>query len=112
MLNYYDRYQPDVVLAYNDLAKEAEATGCRVKYSDYVVPSIESHVLQEDKGALARLEVPEPSRDARLPAFLELCEGLVAAKFPTALGAVAVGPWTIAVRRGNAQGRVVGSLGG
>src|SRR5499426_2131619 len=93
MLNYYDRYQPDVVLAYNDLAKEAEATGCRVKYSDYVVPSIETHVLQEDKGALARLEIPDPQRDARLPGFLELGEGLVAAKFPTAVGAVAVGPW-------------------
>src|SRR2546427_9541219 len=38
-LNYYERYQPDVVLAYNDLAKEAEAFGCHVKYSDYVVPN-------------------------------------------------------------------------
>ena len=103
MLNYYDRYQPDVVLAYNDLAKEAEATGCRVKYSDYVVPSIESHVLQEDKGALARLEIPDPLKDARLPGFLELCEGLVAAKFPTAVGAVAVGPWTIAMLMRNPE---------
>ena len=103
MLNYYDRYQPDVVLAYNDLAKEAEATGCGVKYSDYVVPSIETHVLQEDKGALARLEIPDPQRDARLPGFLELCEGLVAAKFPTAVGAVAVGPWTIAMLMRNPE---------
>jgi uroporphyrinogen decarboxylase len=103
MLNYYDRYQPDVVLAYNDLAKEAEATGCRVKYSDYVVPSIETHVLQEDKSALARLEIPDPLRDARLPGFLELCEGLVAAKFPTAVGAVAVGPWTIAMLMRNPE---------
>ncbi len=103
MLNYYDRYQPDVVLAYNDLAKEAEATGCGVKYSDYVVPSIETHVLQEDKSALARLEIPDPLRDARLPGFLELCEGLVAAKFPTAVGAVAVGPWTIAMLMRNPE---------
>src|SRR6195256_5198999 len=55
MMNYYERYQPDVVLAYNDLAKEAEAFGCRGKYSDYVVPSIDAHVLAEDKTALARL---------------------------------------------------------
>jgi len=103
MLNYYDRYQPDVVLAYNDLAKEAEATGCGVKYSDYVVPSIETHVLQEDKGALARLPIPDPRKDARLPGFLELCEGLVAAKFPTAVGAVAVGPWTIAMLMRNPE---------
>ena len=59
MMNYYERYQPDVVLAYNDLAKEAEAFGCRVKYSDYVVPSIDAHVLHDDKAQ------PGPARDAR-----------------------------------------------
>jgi MtaA/CmuA family methyltransferase len=97
MLNYYERYQPDVVLAYNDLAKEAEAFGCRVKYSDYVVPSIDQHVLHDDKGKLARLAMPDPYKTARLPGFLEQCEALVKAKPPTAIGAVAVGPWTIAM---------------
>ncbi len=61
MINYDERYQPDIMIAFNDLAKEAEAVGCRVKYSDYVVPSIDQHVLQDDKGALARLEVPTRS---------------------------------------------------
>ena len=97
MLNYYERYQPDVVLAYNDLAKEAEAFGCRVKYSDYVVPSIDQHVLSEDKSRLAALAMPDPYRTARLPGFLEQCEALVKAKPPAAIGAVAVGPWTIAM---------------
>jgi MtaA/CmuA family methyltransferase len=97
MLNYYERYQPDVLLAYNDLAKEAEAFGCRVKYSDYVVPSIDQHVLQDDKGKLAKLVMPDPGKTARLPGFLEQCEALVKAKPPTAIGAVAVGPWTIAM---------------
>jgi uroporphyrinogen decarboxylase len=97
MLNYFERYQPDVVLAYNDLAKEAEAFGCRVKYSDYVVPSIDVHVLAEDKARLATLAMPDPYRTARLPGFLEQCEALVNARPPTAIGAVAVGPWTIAM---------------
>src|SRR5207344_2580823 len=97
MMNYYERYQPDVVLAYNDLAKEAEAFGCRVKYSDYVVPSIDAHVLHEDKSLLARLPMPDPYKTGRLPGFLEQCEALVKAKPPTAIGAVAVGPWTIAM---------------
>ncbi|HXH84093.1 MAG TPA: uroporphyrinogen decarboxylase family protein [Candidatus Tectomicrobia bacterium] len=97
MLRYYERYQPDVVLAYNDLAKEAEAFGCRVKYSDYVVPSIDRHVLQDDKAQLAGLAMPDPYRTARLPDFLEQCEALVKAKLPAAIGAVAVGPWTIAM---------------
>ena len=97
MMRYYERYQPDVVLAYNDLAKEAEAFGCRVKYSDYVVPSIDRHVLQDDKGLLARLEIPDPKAAGRLPAFLEQCEALSAARLPSGLGAVLVGPWTIAM---------------
>jgi MtaA/CmuA family methyltransferase len=97
MLNYYERYQPDVVLAYNDLAKEAEAFGCRVKYSDYVVPSIDQHVLHDDKTKLAKLAMPDPYKTARLPGFLEQCEALVRAKPPAAIGAVAVGPWTIAM---------------
>src|SRR5262249_20921797 len=96
MMNYYERYQLDVVLAYNDLAKEAEAFGCKVKYSDYVVPSIEEHVLT-DKGDLARLAMPDPLRTARLPGFLEQCAALVKAAPPAAMGAVAVGPWTIAM---------------
>ncbi|MGH7307820.1 MAG: uroporphyrinogen decarboxylase family protein [Candidatus Rokuibacteriota bacterium] len=103
MLNYYERYRPDVVLAYNDLAKEAEAFGCRVKYSDYVVPSIDAHLLAEDKAALARVAMPDPYRTARLPGFLEQCEALVKAKPPTAIGAVAVGPWTIAMLMRNPE---------
>ena len=103
MLNYYERYQPDVVLGYNDLAKEAEAVGCKVKYSDYVVPSIATHVLQEDKGKLAKLEIPDPYKDGRLPGFLEQCEALVKANLPTAIGAVAVGPWTIAMLMRNPE---------
>ena len=103
MLNYYERYQPDVVLAYNDLAKEAEAFGCRVKYSDWVVPSIDAHVLGDDKGKLATIAMPDPYRTARLPGFLEQCEALVKAKLPTATGAVAVGPWTIAMLMRNPE---------
>ena len=75
MLNYYERYQPDVVLAYNDLAKEAEAFGCRVKYSDYVVPSIDQHVLQDDKGGLARLAMPDPYATAPPPGLPRAVRG-------------------------------------
>jgi uroporphyrinogen decarboxylase len=54
-------------------------------------------VLQDDKGLLAKLEIPDPRRDGRLPAFLEQCEALSAARLPSGLGAVLVGPWTIAM---------------
>jgi uroporphyrinogen decarboxylase len=47
--------------------------------------------------------VPDPYKDGRLPAFLEQCEALSAAKFPSALGAVLVGPWTIAMLMRNPE---------
>jgi uroporphyrinogen decarboxylase len=103
MLNYYERYTPDIMIAFNDLAKEAEAIGCHVKYSDYVVPSIDRHVLQDDKGKLATLEIPDPRKDGRLPAFLEQCEALSSAKVPSPLGSVNVGPWTIAMLMRNPE---------
>ncbi|PYM41317.1 MAG: hypothetical protein DME12_12120 [Candidatus Rokuibacteriota bacterium] len=103
MLNYYERYEPDIMIAFNDLAKEAEAIGCHVKYSDYVVPSIDRHVLQDDKGRLTRLEIPDPKRHGRLPAFLEQCAALTSAGLPSALGAVLVGPWTIAMLMRNPE---------
>ena len=69
MMNYYERYQPDVVLAYNDLAKEAEAFGCGVKYSDYVVPSIETHAARGQGGSGQALDARsvQDRAAARLP---------------------------------------------
>src|SRR5204862_6416800 len=49
MLNYYERYQPAIMIAFNDLAKEAEAIGWHVKYSDYVVPAIDQPGRRDDK---------------------------------------------------------------
>jgi uroporphyrinogen decarboxylase len=87
-----------VVLAYTDLAKEAEAAGCQVKWSDTIVPSISGHVLGgEHKARLARMNIPNVKGDGRLPMFLELCEGIVASGLPAAMGAVVTGPWTVAM---------------
>ena len=75
--------------------KEAEAVGCRVKYSDYVVPSIDRHVLQDDKGCwrASRCPIPRGRADA---GFSRAVRGALGG-FPSGLGAVLVGPWTIAM---------------
>src|SRR5438105_6578248 len=85
MLNYYERYEPDIMIAFNDLAKEAEAIGCHVKYSDYVVPSIDPHVLQDDRARLPTLQIPDPKRHRRPPAFPEQCAAPSSAQLPSAL---------------------------
>ena len=76
----------DMAATYTRIVKEAEAAGCTVKWSDTIVPSISEHVLAEDKGGLARMNIPDPKSAGRLPMFLELCEGLMAAKLPAAAG--------------------------
>ena len=97
-LNTWEKTRQDVVLAYTDLAKEAEAAGCQVKWSDTIVPSISGHVLGgEQKARLARMNIPNVKGDGRLPMFLELCEGIVASGLPAAMGAVVTGPWTVAM---------------
>ena len=98
MINYYERYQPDIMVAFNDLAKEAEAVGCQVKYSDYVVPSIDEHVLQDDKGAAGRAwRCRIRSGPAGSPASSSSARRCRRRSFPSGLGAVLVGPWTIAM---------------
>ena len=93
MMNYYERYQPDVVLAYNDLAKEAEAFGCRVKYSDYVVPSIDAARAARRQGEAG---APGHARSVRrrrgCPASSSSARRWCRPSPPTAIGAVAVGP--------------------
>jgi uroporphyrinogen decarboxylase len=97
-INNWEKTKQDVVLAYTDLAKEAEAVGCHVKWSDTIVPSISKHVLAgDDKGRLATMSLPNITADGRLPMFLELCEGIMASGLPAAMGAVVTGPWTVAM---------------
>ena len=70
MMNYYERYQPDVVLAYNDLAKEAEAFGCRREVLRLRRAVDRPARAAEDKAQLARLVMPDPYKTApaaRLP---------------------------------------------
>ena len=83
MMNYYERYQPDVVLAYNDLAKEAEAFGCRRQVLRLRRARRSRRTCSEDKARpRASSGCPIPTRRARLPGFLEQCEALVKAAPP------------------------------
>jgi uroporphyrinogen decarboxylase len=60
------------------------------------VCQIKKYVL-EDKGSLGKLNLPEPTRDGRLPYYLEACEKVSEAIEESPVGSVIVGPWAIAV---------------
>ena len=97
MMNYYERYQPDVVLAYNDLAKEAEAFGCGVKYSGLRRALDRGATCWRTRPSLRQARDARSLRDgaaARLPrAVRGAREGSAARGHRRRRG----GPWTIAM---------------
>jgi uroporphyrinogen decarboxylase len=98
----HEMFQSDVVVMMADLQIEAEAVGNVLKFYDHAVctPDPAKRVLL-DKGKLATLNLPDPHKDGRLPYYLEACERVKQVIHDTPIGALAVGPWSIA---GNLRG--------
>jgi uroporphyrinogen decarboxylase len=96
-LAFYRRYQPDSVIVYNDIFIEAEALGCELDFPEDQV-SHPKTVLLKDKSELAKLAVPDPQKDGRLPYYLELCDRVRSELRQTApVGLGHSGPWNLAM---------------
>ncbi len=96
-LAFYNRFAPDSVIVYNDIYLEVEALGCELEFPENDISHPKS-VLLEDKTRLARLKVPDPKRDGRIPYFLEVCQQVSAQVRKTAaFGLGHSGPWNIAM---------------
>jgi uroporphyrinogen decarboxylase len=79
-----------------DLLMDAEAIGNELKYPEDSL-CITTKAALEDKGKLSSLQLPDPVKDGRLPAY---CEAVVETKKIISDGivsAVIAGPWTIAI---------------
>lgn len=98
----YEMFRSDIVVMMADLQIEGEAVGNVLRFQDDAVcsPDPAKRVLL-DKGGLASLNLPEPHKDGRLPYYLEACERVKQVIRDTPIGALAVGPWSIA---GNLRG--------
>jgi uroporphyrinogen decarboxylase len=102
-LAFYDRFAPDSVIVYNDIYLEVEALGCELEFPENDI-SHPKTVLLGDKSRLARLKVPDPKRDGRIPYFIEVCERVSArVRKTTALGLGHSGPWNIAMHLRGAE---------
>jgi len=96
-LAFYDRFQPDSLIIYNDLYLELEAIGCELEFPEDG-PSHPKTVFLDDKSKLAGLKVPDPKKDGRLPYFMELCERVSDKVKKTAtIGLGHAGPWNLAM---------------
>jgi uroporphyrinogen decarboxylase len=95
-LSFYNRFEPDSLIVYNDIYLEAEAIGCELAFFDDR-PSHPKSVVLNEKSRLAKLKVPNPARDGRIPYFIELCQRVSSEIKKTAsMGLGHSGPWNIA----------------
>ena len=95
-LAFYEKFQPDSLVVYNDIYLEADALGCEMEYPEDSVSYPKKPALSE-KSQLSRLKIPDPKKDGRIPYFLELCERVtseIGKKGSVGLGHS--GPWNIA----------------
>ncbi|MHB1315790.1 MAG: uroporphyrinogen decarboxylase family protein [Christensenellales bacterium] len=92
----FELYRPDGLPALFDLQVEAEAIGCKLRYSDTTPPSVEAHVL-EDGLKLEDLKVPS-KKDGRFPVVLDALERIFA-KYGDRIGiyGLVTGPFTLAL---------------
>jgi MtaA/CmuA family methyltransferase len=90
-----EQYKPDGIPVVFDLQIEAEAIGCRLKWSDNSPPSVISHPLQEGV-KIEDLTIPSAS-DGRIPVVIDAARRL-REKYPDiALYGLITGPFTLAL---------------
>ncbi|UCD08902.1 MAG: uroporphyrinogen decarboxylase family protein [Dehalococcoidales bacterium] len=96
-----DSMQLDTYCMMADLSLEAEACGCPVVFNKERVPSIHSHIIH-NKEDIAKLKVPNPYQDGRMPVFLE-CLRLMKKNLAGLKLACVTGPFTLALNLRGAE---------
>jgi uroporphyrinogen decarboxylase len=102
-LAFYDRFQSDSVVVYNDIYIELEALGCELEFPEDSISHPKGYLLEE-RSQLAHLKVPDPKKDGRLPYYIELCERVSSQVRKTApMGLGQSGPWNLAMHLRGAE---------
>lgn len=92
----YERYRPDILLMMWDLLTDAEAIGNELKFPEDSL-CISTKFALEDKARLSSLKLPDPTKDGRLPGYLEAVAETKKILTEAVVSAVIAGPWTIAI---------------
>ena len=92
----YERYKPDIIVMQGDLLMDVEAMGNELKFPENGM-CISKKMALEDKGKLNSLKVPDPTRDGRMPAYLEVLSETKKIITDSIVSAVVAGPWTTAI---------------
>jgi len=92
----YERYKPDILLMMWDLLIDVEAMGNELRFPEDST-SISKKGALEDKGKLSSLKLPDPTKDGRLPGYLQACAETKKIVTDSIVSGVIAGPWTIAI---------------
>jgi uroporphyrinogen decarboxylase len=92
----YERYKPDILLMMWDLLTDVEAIGNELKFPEDSL-CISTKLALEDKGKLSNLELPDPTKDGRLPGYLYALAETKKIITDSIVSGVIAGPWTIAI---------------
>jgi len=92
----YERYRPDILLMMWDLLTDVEAIGNELKFPEDSL-CISTKFALEDKGNLSSLQLPDPTKDGRLPGYIEAVAETKKIISDAIVSAVIAGPWTIAI---------------
>jgi uroporphyrinogen decarboxylase len=92
----YERYKPDIIVMQGDLLMDVEAMGNELKFPENGM-CISKKMALEDKGKLSSLKVPDPTKDGRMPAYLEVLAESKKIITDSIVSAVIAGPWTTAI---------------
>ncbi|OGW13430.1 MAG: hypothetical protein A3G93_01645 [Nitrospinae bacterium RIFCSPLOWO2_12_FULL_45_22] len=84
-----------IPIVYTDSSFLAETCGCEIKMTDNDIPSVVTHPVKT-LDDIARLRIPDPTRDGRIPEFLKAAR-LLSERYPNrSKSAMSVGPFTFA----------------
>jgi len=92
----YERYKPDIIVMQGDLLMDVEAMGNELRFPENGM-CISKKMALEDKGKLSSLKVPDPTKDGRMPAYLEVLAESKKIITDSIVSAVVAGPWTTAI---------------
>lgn len=89
-----ERFDPDGMLYMMDLSVEAEAVGLKIKKPENESYTVLEHPIK-DINALKELKLPDPSKDGRMPLFIDLMERMAKEFTDVPNIAYTVGPFTL-----------------
>ena len=106
-LAFHERYRPDSIVVYNDIYLEAEAVGCELEFPEDNIAHPKG-LLLKNSADLAKLKVPDPKKDGRIPYYIEVCQRVAEKVRKTAtVGVGQCGPWNLAMHLRGAEQMLV-----